>query len=623
MSNQLQHNSLLDTDIPDYFIDKTEEIQDETKDLLGSDLRMNPETKKLGDYKNITSSAKIIIISDDAINAEVIESFLTEYGFNNFIFISDINNAYEAIVQNHPDAILYDNNELLPETFSSLEQIMNNTKSRLVPLMILTADCSMHSKLKLLEMGVIDIIEKPVPSNELSLRLRNILSVKTLQDHIANYDALTNLPKRETLLSRLERGIKYAQRYKTIGAVLYIGLNRVNSIYDTLGITVGDQLLKEVAKRIQNMVRDNDIISRVDEFDIETTISRSNENGFLILLPIIRKASDAAIVSLRILEKINAIYTIEDNDFYIECNAGISIFPDDGYHKEPIIHAASIALNKAKSDSNTNYIYYSKELNDLSSYRVTMENNIRKALDKNQFEIYYQPKLSIKTNEIIGAEALIRWPHPELGFISPDDFIPIAEESNDIYEIGSWIIETVIQQIKSWKQSGLIVPRIAINISSYQFKNNKLLTCIEEALSLAGVNGSGLTIELTETAYKEDVEEIARILSQLKELGAKISIDDFGTGYSSLIHLKQLPLDEIKIDRLFTMDINQSMNTEAIILGIIAMAHELGLKVVAEGVENEQQLDFLLQNNCDYYQGYIYSPAINANKFGTLLAQVS
>lgn len=566
-----------------------------------------------------STEAKLMIISDDSINAEVMRDYLMKFGYRDILLTDEISNAFDIIFQEDPDAILYDNSILTASDFGLLAQIRNNSKTRLIPLLVLTNEADQSVKLKALELGVVEVIIKPASANELSLRLRNILSIKTYHDLIANFDTVTKLPNRETFAGDVDRSLKYAQRYKTIGAVLQIGLTRFQNINDAYGISVGDQVLKTVALRIKEALRQTDVISRIHDLGIETTTSRSSNDEFSLLLPTIAKTDDAAIVSLRLHENITKPYLINGQELYLDCNVGIAIFPDDGNSKDLMLHSASAALHQAKGSNQANYIFFSKELNTLSTYRITMENNLRKALELNQFEMYYQPKISLATKNIIGAEALIRWRHPTLGFISPEEFIPIAEESGNILALGRWIINTVTQQISDWQSDGLTVPRVALNVSGHQLKHFNLLSEVESALDKANIDANQITIEITETSVLDNTQEVVSALNALKALGAKISIDDFGTGYSSLMQLKQLPLDEIKIDRTFTMDIGLEKNSEAIILATLAMAHNLNFNVVAEGVETEEQFNFLLKHGCNEYQGYLFSPAISAKEFRTLI----
>ena len=567
-----------------------------------------------------TAEAKLMIVSNDSINAEVMRDYLITFGYRNIILTDDVSGAFDIIFQEGPDVVLYDNTILTASDFSVLEQIRSNSKTRLIPLLILTNEADQSVKLKALELGVVEVIIKPASANELSLRLRNILSIKTYHDLIANFDGVTKLPNRETFAVDVDLSLKYAQRYKTIGAVLQIGLTHFQKINAAYGIPVGDQVLKTVALRIKEALRQTDVISRIHDLGIETTISRTSNDEFSLLLPTIAKANDAAIVSLRLHENITKPYLVNGQELHLNCNVGIAIFPDDGDSKDLVLHSASAALHQAKKNSQTNYIFFSKELNTLSTYRITMENNLRKALELNQFEMYYQPKVSLATKKIVGAEALIRWCHPTLGFISPEEFIPIAEESGNILALGRWIINTVTQQIGDWQSDSLTVPRVALNVSGLQLKHFDLLSEVESALNKANIDANQITIEITETSVLDNTQEVVSALNALKALGAKVSIDDFGTGYSSLIQLKQLPLDEIKIDRTFIMDIGLEKNSEAIILATLAMAHSLNFNVVAEGVETEEQFNFLLKHGCNEYQGYLFSPAVSAKEFGALIA---
>lgn len=587
------------------------------KETVGPTHAEKPDNQKSA---QTSTEAKLMIVSDDSINAEVMRDYLMTFGYRNILLTDEISGAFDIIFQESPDAILYDNSILTASDFSVLEQIRHNSKTRLIPLLVLTNEADQSVKLKALELGVVEVIIKPASANELSLRLRNILSIKTYHDLIANFDGVTKLPNRETFAGDVDRSLKYAQRYKTIGAVLQIGLTRFQKINDAYGVSVGDQVLKTVALRIKEALRQTDVISRIHDLGIETTTSRSSNDEFSLLLPTIAKTDDAAIVSLRLHENITKPYLINGQELYLDCNVGIAIFPDDGDSKDLMLHSASAALHQAKENSQANYIFFSKELNTLSTYRITMENNLRKALELNQFEMYYQPKISLATKKIVGAEALIRWRHPTLGFISPEEFIPIAEESGNILALGRWIINTVTQQIGDWKSDSLTVPRVALNVSGHQLKHFDLLSEVESALNKANIDANQITIEITETSVLDNTQEVVSALNALKALGAKISIDDFGTGYSSLMQLKQLPLDEIKIDRTFTMDIGLEKNSEAIILATLAMAHNLNFNVVAEGVETEEQFNFLLNHGCNEYQGYLFSPAVSAKEFGALIA---
>ncbi|MFW5431414.1 MAG: putative bifunctional diguanylate cyclase/phosphodiesterase [Methylophilaceae bacterium] len=585
--------------------------------VTGAAISVSAETKS---HYDALSNAKVMIVSDDALNAEMMRTFLEEFGYTNIILSSEIPEAFDLIFNERPDVVLFENSAFTKADFEILEKVRNNRTTRRVPILILTAYAEQSAKLKALELGVMDVLIKPASSNELALRLRNILSVKTYHDHIANFDKLTNLENRETFINHIELALKYSKRYNTTGAVLQIGMNRFKNVNDAYGPATGDQLLKEIAVRIKNLLRQSDMIARAGEDHEGIITSRFSGDEFSTLLPIISHVDDAAIVTRRIQEEINQPFLIKEKEIHLTCNVGISVFPNDGANADAILHGAGVSLGQTKKQLTANYLFYSKELNDQSLHRLTMEHDLHLAIEKKQFELYYQPQISIKTKKIAGVEALIRWKHPERGYISPVEFIPLAEESGIIIPIGNWVINQACKDISLWQSLNLNAPRVSINISRHQFTSNLIIEEINQALNKHGIKADKLTLEVTESVVMNDIDQTVATFNALKAMGAKISMDDFGTGYSSFMHLKQLPIDELKIDRTFIMDIGKAKNTEAIILAIIAMGHTLDFSVVSEGVETVEQLNFLDQHNCDYYQGYLYSKAIDAKSFGALLA---
>jgi diguanylate cyclase (GGDEF)-like protein len=575
--------------------------------------------KQRSESSDVLANAKVMIVSDDTLNAEVMSGFLKRFGYNKIILSSKISEVFDIIFNERPDVILFENTMLNKADFEVLGKIRNNTTTRQIPIVILTAVAEQSTKLQALELGVIDVLIKPASANELALRLRNILEVKNYHEHIASHDLLTNLPNREAFLTRLEWALKYSKRYNTTGAVLQLGLSRFKNVNDAFGPMSADRLLKIVANRINNVLHESDIVTRVEDENAELIASRSGGDEFSILLPIIKKVESAALIAKKLQQQIAEPFHINGKELNTACNIGISIFPDDGTSKETVLHGAVAALHQANQHIDSSYTFYSKELNSESVNKIDITNDLRKALKEDQFSMFYQPKIDVSTGKLIGAEALIRWQHPERGNISPADFILLAEESGDILAMGKWIINSVCQQIGKWQSTGAKVPRIAINISAHQFKNNQLIEDVKSSLADASINANHLDIELTESAVMNNVKESIAILDTLKEMGAKISIDDFGTGYSSLSQLKQLPLDELKIDRSFITDIGSENNNDAIILAIISMARSLGLNVVAEGVETKEQLNFIKKHKCNVYQGYLFSPAVSADDFGLML----
>ncbi|HQN65393.1 MAG TPA: EAL domain-containing protein [Methylophilus sp.] len=569
------------------------------------------------------TDAKLMFVSSDAVNYEIMQAYLKQFGYTSIIPVYDLDVVYDLVHIERPDVILLDNMSISESEFGILEKIQNNKKVRQVPIVILTAHAELEAKLRALELGVVEVLIKPVHSDELALRLRNILSVKTYQNHLANYDPLTHLPNRESYIGRLDWALKYAKRYGSTGAVLQLNLNRFKNINDALGPTAGDRLLKMVADRLQDTLRKSDLIARIQEESSETTLSRIGGDEFSVLLPVIAHPEDAAVAAQRIQKQLESPFQIGDREVYVSCHIGISVFPNDGTAKDAIMHAAGASLHQAKLEGKNGYKFYSGKLNEKAVHRLAMENEMHKALAENQFEVHYQPKIDFNTGNVIGAEALIRWHHPQNGPISPAEFIPIAEETGLILKIGDWIIREVCRQISEWKATGLTPPRIAINVSSLQFRQPRFLEQLQSILESTQVESRFLGIELTESTLMGNTIEVASLFSQLRGMGIKIAIDDFGTGYSSLSHLKKLPLDELKIDRSFVIGIGKEKDTEAIIMAIVSMAHNLGLSVIAEGVETKEHVKFLAGIGCDGYQGFLFSKPVAAPEFYDILSSVN
>jgi EAL domain-containing protein (putative c-di-GMP-specific phosphodiesterase class I) len=340
----------------------------------------------------------------------------------------------------------------------------------------------------------------------------------------------------------------------------------------------------------------------------------------MVLLSKIERVDHVTSVARRILAALAKPFKVKGEELFVTSSIGIAVFPDDGDDTDTLLKHVGIALFHAKERGRNTYQYYSEHMNARSRERLNLENQLRKALDRDQLVLYYQPKVDVMTNQLNGAEALLRWEHPELGMIMPDVFIPIAEETGLIVPIGEWVTYTACKQCETWQAAGFGSLRISVNVSSRQFQQPGLLQGVRGALENSGLQGQYLVLELTESMIMGNPSENTKALHELKELGLGLSIDDFGTGYSSLSYLKSFPLDELKVDRSFVMDIPAALDDAAIVTAIIAMAHSLSLTVVAEGVETKSQLSFLEERGCDEYQGYLFSKPVPANEFVSLLA---
>jgi len=434
---------------------------------------------------------------------------------------------------------------------------------------------------------------------------RKLLEAKLL--HQANFDSLTSLPNRALVLDRISQAIAYANRSDSHVGILFMDIDRFKRINDTRGHSHGDKLLKSVADRLIKCVREND------------TVAREGGDEFIIILTGLPTEEGTVAVALKCLAAMNAPFIISGTKFNVTLSIGISFYPRDGRDAETLIRNADIAMYRAKELGRNNFQFFTEELNRKIQNRLLMENQLHESFDKQEFSLVYQPIISIKSSLMTGVEALLRWHHPQLGEISPAEFVPVAEESGMIFQIGEWVLRTACMQIKAWQDQGLASLQVSINLSAQQFKQFNFFEHIQMILAQTQLSPQYLALELTESIIMDDIQKNIKMLNKLKDLGIEIVIDDFGTGYSSLNYLKQLPLNKLKIDKTFIQDIPMHADDSAITSAIIALAGRLNLKVIAEGVESQDQLNFLIQQNCDEIQGFYFSGPLTAEEFTALL----
>ncbi|WP_256710699.1 EAL domain-containing protein [Paenibacillus sp. FSL H8-0548] len=421
--------------------------------------------------------------------------------------------------------------------------------------------------------------------------------------YMAHYDALTHLPNRTLFNHELMNALAHAREKSEQIGIIFIDLDRFKTINDTLGHSMGDHLLKAVSKRISECLRSCDFLSR------------QGGDEFTLFLPNITR-TEIEVIAKRIIDRMSEAFYIEHLEIYSTPSIGISMFPDDGDDIEILLKNADAAMYLAKEKRRNNYQFFTKELHKAIANKLKLESDLRRALDQNQFILYYQPKVEINTGEIIGMEALIRWMHPELGLVPPMEFISIAEETGLIIPIGEWVMRTACRRVKQWHQAGYEQLTVAVNISLRQFMQNDFHEIIKEILEENDLLPEFLELEITES-IAHDAKQTIRVLNRIKSLGVKISIDDFGTGYSSLSYLSQFPIDRLKIDQSFVRHL--SVSNQAIIKTIIDMAHNMGIAVIAEGVETKEHVDFLKQQQCKEVQGYYYSKPLADTEANTFL----
>lgn len=426
--------------------------------------------------------------------------------------------------------------------------------------------------------------------------------------YLAEHDYLTDLPNRLLLTDRITQAISAAKRRHSKLAILFIDIDHFKRVNDTLGHEIGDQLLKVLSKRIQLCIRASD------------TLSRQGGDEFVVLLPELHEDAVPAEIAQKILLAIKNPINIATHELYITASIGIAVYPDDGESVDVLTRHADAAMYHAKNSGRNNYQFFTQEMSERVEAQLMMETGLQKAISNNELQLFYQAKVSIKTGKIIGAEALVRWLHPQWGMMMPDRFIKIAEDSGLIKGIGHWVLREACTQNKKWQDAGLSKIPIAINVSVVELHHAQFTQEITKVLLQTGLQPNHLELEVTETVAIQSELKVIQDLNKLKEMGVRLSVDDFGTGYSSLSYLKLLPVNTIKIDKSFIRDIQIDVNDAAIVTAIIKMSQSLGLTVIAEGVENQAQLDFLKSHGCDEMQGYLFSQPLPTDEFAALLA---
>jgi diguanylate cyclase (GGDEF)-like protein/PAS domain S-box-containing protein len=423
--------------------------------------------------------------------------------------------------------------------------------------------------------------------------------------HLAYYDALTNLPNRTLLTKLVDQALTVAQRSKLHGCVLFIDLNRFKLINDTLGRTIGDALLQEVALRFRAVLRDQDLVARL------------GGDEFAVGLFDIGQHFEASMVAQKLLGTLNTPFLIDGHDLRVGGSIGISVYPQDGSDAETLLRLADIAMYRAKQEGGAegdHVAFYSQDMNQGMQERMRIETGLRQALSNSELLLHYQPKFDIASGLIIGAEALVRWRHPQRGLVPPAEFIPLAEATGLVVQVGEWVLEAACAQAQRWQLAGLAPVRLAVNVSAREFTAG-LPARVAATLQRYGLDAAWLELEITESTLMNNIDRVIGIMDQIAALGVTLSLDDFGTGYSSLSYLKRFPIDTLKIDRSFTIGIPGDANDCAIANTIISIARQLKHKVIAEGVETQEQLAFLQKSGCDEVQGYLFARPLEADAF--------
>ena len=564
----------------------------------------------------ITTKPQILLVDDDeqirhllldllqddyhcteASSAEEALGFLREHEFD--IVLSDINlggmsglDLVPLILEDNPEAVV----------------------------VMISGEQTIESAIEALRAGAFDYITKPMDLRHVEAavkralrhsrllqerqrykeQLEDLLRERTAQvNQLSFYDACTDLPNRFLFEDRLSQALAAAQETQVI-AVLFLTLDQFKKVNDTLGHDRGDLLLSLTAGRLKNVVSDRG------------TVARFGNDEFALLLTQIGDANDVTDLVDSIVESMKVPFDIEGNEVFATLSAGVTFFPEHGKDGQTLLKNAGTALYRAKRAGGNNYKFYSRDMHERASKRLRLEGNLRRALENDEFVLVYQPRVAVDTHKITGVEALIRWEHPELGLISPAEFIPLAEDTGLIIPIGEWVLREACAQNRKWQQQGLEPFRVAVNISARQFQQADISRVVVRALDAAKLSPEHLELELTESSIMNNVDFAVKVLTELKQMGVEITVDDFGTGFSSLSYLKRLPIGALKIDQSFVRDATTDPDDAALVMAVVTLGHNMRLKVIAEGVETEEQLRFLNLLRCDEVQGYLFSRPVPA-----------
>ena len=541
---------------------------------------------------------KILIVEDESIIAEDISDSLISLGYRITGMVYSGEEAIEAAAKCRPDLVLMDVN--LQGEIDGITAAAEIRARFQIPVVYLTAYADENTLRRVNATKPFGYIVKPFEEKNLHTTIQLAL-------HRHEYDSLTNLPNRSLLREQLNQVLEKQKELPAMIPVITLSVDRINRINSTLGHDIGDSVLCKVAQRLSNCRENINIVARLEAAE------------FAIVIQPVTEKQDAAKIAQNILDIVAQPMIVKGSELYLTASIGISLSPNDASDGDQLLKNAYTAMYDSQQQGGNNYQFYMAKVADSSINIFTQETCLRNALKRSEFEVYYEPQIEIKTGKIIGAEALVRWNHPERGRVSPGEFIPMAEEMGLIAPLGEWVLETACRQTKAWQTQGLPPLRVAVNLSARQFEQKNLTERVSQILRENNLDPKCLELELTEGLILQDETAAHQAFTVWRDMGIRIAIDDFGTGYSSLSYPKRFPFDAIKIDKSFIRDIADDRQNAAITIAIIQMAHYMNMTVIAEGVENESELAFLCAHGCDEIQGYFFSPALPRDEFEALL----
>ncbi|MEZ2226368.1 MAG: putative bifunctional diguanylate cyclase/phosphodiesterase [Microcoleus sp.] len=544
------------------------------------------------------SNNKILIVEDESIIAEDLFDSLTSLGYQVTAIVYSGEEAIIAASEVRPDLVLMDVNlQGKIDGITAAEKIRSRFQ---IPVIYLTAYADENTLRRVNSTKPFGYIVKPFEEKNLHTTIQIAL-------HRHHYDSLTNLPNRSLLREKLSQLLNEQTELSEFIPVVTLSLDRINRINSTLGHHIGDLVICSIAQRLNNCTNKINLVARLEAAE------------FALVLEPVKDKQDAVKIVHSILEIVAQAIIVESSEVYLTASMGISLYPGDGRDAEDLLKNAYTAMYYAQEKGGNNYQFHARNIATNSINKLAQEISLRNALKRSEFEVYYEPKVEIKSGKIVGAEALVRWNHPEMGRVSPGEFIPMAEEMGLIAPLGEWVLETACRQTQAWQAQGLGPLRVAVNVSARQFDQKNLTQRVSEILTETGLDPKYLELELTESLVLQDETAVSQAFSVWKKMGIRVAIDDFGTGYASLSYSKRFPFDVLKIDKSFIRNITEDRQNAAITIAIIQMGHSMNMTVVAEGVEDEQELAFLCTHDCDEIQGYFFSKALPQDEFEALL----
>ena len=563
----------------------------------------------------------IMMVDDEPMLTDVISAYLEDAGYRSLVALNDPQRALQDIREQRPSLVLLD--LVMPgiSGFDILQAIRADEELRYTPVIVLTAASDGATKLKALDLGATEFLAKPVDPSELVIRVRNSLVLKVYQDRLANSDAVTGLPNRRMLLDRLRTTLAQAENSERKLALLHIRLDRLQQLQATLGHAAADHLLRAVAQRLRGVTRRDDDGMRAHRGDSQL-LSRLDGDEFLLLLPNLVDPEVAARVARLILASFSEAFSLEGDRITVSPSIGIAVAPDDGNTPEDVLAIAAAAAALAYASGRNTYRFGSRQRNQAALERLKLEAELGQAASRGQLYLVYQPKYDLRSRRIIGAEALMRWKHAEMWFIGPDRFIPIAEVTGLIVQMGEWALQEACEQVTRWAEAGATGMKVAVNITRQQLSAGRLGDQVQSLLEAHPAVRGGLVLELTEGVLIDRTDSVSEQLARFRALGAQLSIDDFGTGYSSMNYLKSFPLDELKIDRSFVKGLPGERADVAIVRAMTVLGQSLGMRIVAEGVETREQMLAIRELGIEQIQGYLIGKPLPAADFMALVQEM-